>query len=319
MESDIGRPLKHISHRLTDFDAATAADDVQQTGKPYKKNAAMDDGRWFLVRILPYHVGPRTVSGVVFTLVDITPLRESEEKYRQLAESAEAIFWEYDIPSDRWTYVAPQAERILGYPPHEWKDLKFWTDRLHPEDRSWAAQYCAECTARGEAHEFEYRLVTRDGNARWLRDVVNVDMRDGKPVKLRGFMIDIDGRKKTEEKCRYFYKLLADAEKTARMGSWTWDVDSDTVIWSENLFQLFGRDPALGAPSFAVHDQLYAPESMARLRQAVTEALEHGKNYELELTAMRADGSAMRCVARGHSEKNKNGDVYRLYGSLQEM
>jgi PAS domain S-box-containing protein len=130
---------------------------------------------------------------------DKEALRKSEEKYRQLAESTDAILWEFDILADRWTYVSPQAEKILGFAPEEWTNLQFWRDHLHPEDRDWASKYCAECTERGESHVFEYRFLNKDGGITWLRDVISVEMQDSRPVKLRGFMIDITDRKKVED------------------------------------------------------------------------------------------------------------------------
>jgi urea ABC transporter urea binding protein len=126
-------------------------------------------------------------------------MRQSEDKYRRLAESTEAILWEYDISSDRWTYVAPQCERILGYQPEEWTNLQFWVDHIHQEDRDSTTKYCADCTARGESHEFEYRFQKKDGNVIWLRDVVTVITRDELPVAMRGFKVDITARKLAEE------------------------------------------------------------------------------------------------------------------------
>lgn len=127
-------------------------------------------------------------------------LKESEEKFRKLAESVGAILWEYDIPTDCWTYVAPQAESILGYKPDEWKDLQFWADKIHPNDKHWATEYCAQCTKRGEDHVFEYRFIKKGGEVVWLRDNVKVEVENGKPVKLRGFMADITEYKDAEEK-----------------------------------------------------------------------------------------------------------------------
>ena len=103
------------------------------------------------------------------------------------------------------------------------------------------------------------------------------------------------------------------------MGSWTWEVQSDTVTWSDNLFKLFGRDPAWGAPSYAEHDILYTPESMDCLRHAVEEALQHGKAYKLEMTAIHTDGTLMPCIARGQAERDSDGNVCRLFGSLQVL
>jgi PAS domain-containing protein len=137
---------------------------------------------------------------------------------------------------------------------------------------------------------------------------------------------DITERKNAEETLREneqrllgLYGLLADAEEAAHMGSWTWDVATDTVTWSDNLFRLFGRDPQSGAPSFAEHDPLYTPESMARLRKAVDEILHEGTTYALDLEAVRSDGTIVRCVARGKADLNEEGVVTRLFGSFQEV
>jgi diguanylate cyclase len=104
-------------------------------------------------------------------IVDIThhklmeeELRLTVEKYQNLAEGTEAVLWEYNIGLDRWTYVAPQAEWILGWAPDQWKNLNFWTDHIHEDDRTWAVDYCFACTSRGERHTFEYRFYAGNGN-----------------------------------------------------------------------------------------------------------------------------------------------------------
>ena len=125
-------------------------------------------------------------------------LQESEKKFRDLAEGTDAILWELDIEKNQWSYVAPQAERILGYPPEEWTDMEFWRQRVHPEEREWAWKYCMECTYQGQNHEFEYRFLAKDGREVWLRDVVNVEMEGNAPIKLRGFMVDITRLKQAE-------------------------------------------------------------------------------------------------------------------------
>ncbi|AEH60271.1 signal transduction histidine kinase [Methanosalsum zhilinae DSM 4017] len=126
-------------------------------------------------------------------------LKASEEKYKKLAESTDAILWEYDLLQDRWTYVAPQVTDILGYPPEKWNDMQFWMDRIHPEDKENAVKYFSECMECGTARRFEYRFFRKDNSIAWIRDVLNVDTINKVPVKLRGFMIDITEHKHLEE------------------------------------------------------------------------------------------------------------------------
>lgn len=136
-------------------------------------------------------------------------LKKSEEKYRLLAEGTDAILWEYDILSDKWTYVAPQVEQILGYKPEEWTDYQFWLDRIHPDDQTGIDTYCKECTSRGDSHKFEYRFLAKNGSYMWVRDVVNVEMDHDQPIKLRGALVDITDNKELE-------KLKEDVDRITR-------------------------------------------------------------------------------------------------------
>jgi PAS domain S-box-containing protein len=113
--------------------------------------------------------------------------------------------------------------------------------------------------------------------------------------------------------------MLARTEGVAHVGSWEWDVATDTTKWSDEMFRIFQRDPAEGAPSFAEHPALYLPEDMQRLKDAVNTALTQGTPYELELRAMRRDGATRVCLARGQVEMDADKRVARLFGSLQDI
>jgi hypothetical protein len=113
--------------------------------------------------------------------------------------------------------------------------------------------------------------------------------------------------------------MLARTENIARIGSWEWDVATDTVIWSDELFRIFQRDPVGGAPSFAQYTELYHPDDAVRWREAVESAVVRGTPYELELRLLRQDGTVRHCLNRGYPEKGVDGKVVRLYGSLQDI
>jgi signal transduction histidine kinase len=125
---------------------------------------------------------------------------------------------------------------------------------------------------------------------------------------------------RTREQALQFNQLmLARTERIAHVGSWEWHVATDTVKWSDELFRIFQRDPAEGAPSLAEHGALYVAEDMQRLRDAVDVAVKQGVPYELELRAIRRDGSTRVCLARGEAERDAGGTVVLLFGSLQDI
>ncbi|MDR3370654.1 PAS domain S-box protein [Rhodoferax sp.] len=113
--------------------------------------------------------------------------------------------------------------------------------------------------------------------------------------------------------------VLSRTEALAHVGSWEWDIDSDTVTWSDELFQFFRRDPAKGAPTMEQLPTLYIPHDAQHFKEAVNKALHYGIPYELELRSMRRDGSQRYYLARGEVQRNARREVSKLVGSLQDI
>ena len=101
-------------------------------------------------------------------------LSETEQMYRELVESAQAIIWRA-VPGGGFTYVSPEAESVLGFPRRAWtEEPTFWLDHMHPDDREWAPEFCLHESEKLEAHSFDYRMIAADGRVVWLHDIVRV-------------------------------------------------------------------------------------------------------------------------------------------------
>jgi two-component system cell cycle sensor histidine kinase/response regulator CckA len=123
-----------------------------------------------------------------------------EPVYSSLVNSLDGIIWEADPETFQFVFVSKQAERILGYPVERWlSDPDFWPSHIHPDDAAWAVAFCSHATAEGRSHQFEYRMIAADGRVVWLRDVVTVVLEEGRPVRLRGVMMDVTERRRFDE------------------------------------------------------------------------------------------------------------------------
>ena len=120
--------------------------------------------------------------------------------YKALLELTKAIPWQIEWSTMRFNYIGPQIEALLGWKQDSWQGVQDWAERMHPDDRDNAVNFCVAQSQAGVDHEVDYRALTRDGGYVWIRDVVHV-VRDaeGKVASLVGFMFDISGRKKTED------------------------------------------------------------------------------------------------------------------------
>ncbi len=130
---------------------------------------------------------------------------------------------------------------------------------------------------------------------------------------------DITERKRAEATLLHNQAMLARTEGLAHVGSWEWEVATDTVVWSKELFNILQWDPAEGPASYADHLKLYPPQDLALLRPAVEAAVLRGVPYELELHALRPSGEVRICLARGFPEQDSDGKVWRLFGTLHDI
>ena len=120
LDTDVGRPLTHINHYLINFDPVQKIRDVQAEGNLAEFEVQARGGHWYLMRIVPYAVGPKVFSGTLVSFVDITKIRETEESLRQSEERHRRLFETmsqgviYQLADSQIISVNPAAERILG-------------------------------------------------------------------------------------------------------------------------------------------------------------------------------------------------------------
>lgn len=160
---------------------------------------------WFESKYFPVYDTDGTLIGVSVNLTNINTrkqveiaLNQEKKRFQDIVNSVDGIVWEVDFDTFTFTYVSDKAEKMFGYALEEWYQPDFWANHLHPEDKSWAMDFCFTRSVALEPHEFEYRFFAKNGEMVWLRDIVTVVEENGKPVYLRGLLIDITEQKRKE-------------------------------------------------------------------------------------------------------------------------
>jgi PAS domain S-box-containing protein len=145
---------------------------------------------------------------------------ESEKRFQDLVQGLDAIVWEADAATLRFSFVSQRAQTVLGFPPERWlAESEFFTTRIHPEDRAKAMATCRAALARGEDHELEYRAVRATGDIVWLRDIVHVvPAAAGRAGQLRGLTVDLTELKRADEALRQSEDQLRQAQKMDAVG-----------------------------------------------------------------------------------------------------
>jgi PAS domain S-box-containing protein len=172
-------------------------------------------------------------------------LAQSERLYSTIVNSLNGIIWEADGRTFQFSFVSPQAERILGYPAREWLEQPgFWAAHTHPEDRDWSGAFCRDAIERHRDHQFEYRMVAANGRVVWLHDIVTVKTLPDGSVRLWGIMIDVTQRKRAEEQLderSRFEQLVADLSASLARTA-TGELDTAITQWHRRLVEYLGAD-----------------------------------------------------------------------------
>jgi diguanylate cyclase (GGDEF)-like protein/PAS domain S-box-containing protein len=168
------------------------------------------DGRTIDRESAPVVGSDGTYYGRLWRFRDITErrkseedLRRSEQRFRQLAESIEQVFWMATPDLRSITYVSPAFERITGRSSEEFiADWRIWLDSVPPEDRDILARAHAGLAA-GKPYDIEYRFRHVDGREIWVNDR-GYPLRDsaGTIVHATGVAADITSRKHAEQQLR---------------------------------------------------------------------------------------------------------------------
>lgn len=128
-------------------------------------------------------------------------LRESEERFRQLAENTEQVFWLTDWNEMKLLYVSPSYEKIFGGPTDEaYADRLSWKKYIIPEDYNYVDKTFTDSRKQSSYTQAEYRIRTKSGEIKWLHDrSFPVRNSAGKVYRFVSIAEDITSRKLFEE------------------------------------------------------------------------------------------------------------------------
>ena len=206
----------------TGWAAGVHPDDLQRCFEKF--SAAFDARRSFQTEIrlrradgefrsILYSGVPRflpggTFAGYIGSDVDITDL-QSEERFRQLAENIDQVFWMFDVDRQEPLYVSPAFEEVWGHNPASLYQVRGWLmESIHQDDREKFAAFIAK--ASSAAAQEAYRIVRPDGSVRWVEDrgfpVYNAE---GRAYRVAGIAEDVTTRRELEEELRQAHKMEA--------------------------------------------------------------------------------------------------------------
>lgn len=309
--------------RLDDLEASeSSADITRHTHKIVEKGQDVFETqlRDKAGRIRDFHM---QVSAVCFQAkpyllgicLDITERKQTENRLRMLNQAIENSINAFDIVDHegKFIYVNQAYVDMWGFDKAE--EIIGTTPAGHCQDPNLPQKIIGELKKNGQ-YILEFKAKRKNGS---LFDVLMYALHDydidGKEVYF-ATSLDITERKKNETELLQTRNTLNEAQKIAHLGSWEYIAATQTTVWSEEEYQIFGLDPTKNSPTYPTMLQEHVhPEDMSLLNDTFMQALKTQSVYELkEHRIVRPDGTVRWIADRAHPYFDEQGELVRYIG-----
>ncbi|MFB2973847.1 PAS domain S-box protein [Aerosakkonema sp. BLCC-F183] len=174
--------------------------------------------------------------------------------------------------------------------------------------------------AQNGTYEDEWTYIRKDGSRfPVLLSIKFLEDSQGKTIGFLGIAKDITQQKQIEAQLRQNAVHLATAQRIAHLGSWETDLQTQEIVWSEEVFRIFGRDPASGPPSYTEFRQSVHPDDLDRHDVSIQQTIEQGQLYEYEYRLLHPDGKLRYLLARAEAILDTNGKPVRVVGTVLDL
>ena len=243
-------------------------------------------------------------------------VEKSEDQLLAIINTIPTLAWSADADgsadflNQRWLeFTGLSSEQAQGWG---------WGAAIHPDDVERLVELWRASLASGMPVETEARMRRHDGCFRWflfraspLRDEL------GNIVKWYGTNIDIDERKQAEEMLRRSEAFLAEGQRVGRTGNFSFQIATDKVKFSEQMYHIFGFDPSVPVSVEQIRDRVH-PEDRPVFFENLGKARRGECEIENDLRLLMPDDSVTHIHILAHGSRGEGGQL-ECVGTVQDI
>ncbi len=257
---------------------------------------------------------------VVGFIQDVTPRKQVEAALRQSEAELRAVFGAMSdlvlTLDDQGRYLNvitnnPQilyqpAEKLIGKTPHEIFPKSLADQMLETVQKAIKTQTTVP---------LEYCLEIEEKNTWFSANISPLS-----PSSAVAVIRDISDRKEVQEALQETNLALAEAQKMAHLGSWSYDLITQQVQWSEESFSIHGLSPEQQVPTYEELLEVFThPDDRELIRHRMEQAINNGKQFQQEIRIFCPDGSLRYLLIKCQGLINEQGQIIRLFGTLLDI
>jgi PAS domain S-box-containing protein len=241
--------------------------------------------------------------------------KRHEEQLLEAQEIAGIGSFEWNLKKGQ-SYFTPQVFKIFEI--EKTTNLTAFLEFVHPGDRI-KVKVAIEKAMRGEDDfECEYRYI-KNGKEKilWSRGVVNFEGK--KAVNMKGTVMDITDRHYILQRLQRNEELYKQAQALAHIGNWVWNLRTEEITWSDELYRIFGLEPQLEEITLERFFSLIHPEDRDARKLELLKSLTTRITEDYTMRIIVPDGTikVLQCKANILSDENEK--PYKMVGTFQDI
>ncbi len=307
------------------------------------------ESRWFEALYEPRYDATGKVIGILSYTRDITErkqaekaLQDSEKRFRALAENSPDVIARFDR-QNRHIYANPAAKEPYGYSQEEIIGKKNSELGMNPEQVKFWQRHYENVFATGKPETIEFQYTSPQGKEYYFNTRIVPEFADSEVTSVLAISRDIAEIKKAEAKLKETLdnlenivkertaelekaynslketgEELAEAQRMAHIGNWKWNIVTDELHWSDEVYHIFGLSPQEFSATSDAYFNYVHPDDRDYLMNAVKEAFK-GEPYSIDNRIITANGEERIVHTEAEITFNEDNIPVCARGTVQDI
>lgn len=247
-------------------------------------------------------------------------LQESERRLQASQAIGHVGTWDWNTVSGELIW-SDETYRILGFTPGEvTPSYDLFLNVLPPDDQDRLNMAVEMALHKHQPYNIDCRVLRKDGSERVANAQGEVEFDTaGKPVRMLGIFQDITERKQTEIALQLSETRLVEAQSISKLGSWNLDLINNKVIWSDEVYRIFGLEHDEFGASYEAFLEVVHPDDRDLVNTAYTESVKNKTPYDLVHRLLLKDGTLKYVNAKCQTYYDADGTPLRSIGTTQDI
>ncbi len=290
----------------------------------YRLRRADGEYRWILDHGMPRYREGEFI-GFIGSCIDVTEqklieeqLRANEVRLLNTHRLAKVGNWELDLQTGR-IHWSDEMFQMYGLPSNAPPDFATFLSTVHPGDRAIIKEADVKALSSTGPVSVEFRVIRPDGEVRFVRSIFETLKDDrGSAVRLVGAAQDITEQASAGELLRESERRLRNAERLAHVGNWQWDIRTNSVSGSEEMFRIFGK-PENYIPTYEGFLEDLSPSDRDRMEQLTRDSLVRKIGHSIEYQIAHPDGNPKTISCVWEVLLDGDGAPVKIFGTCQDI